>query len=59
MVMGETGKPWTEDEVSATVSKYFDMLVMDVQGQRFVKAAIYKELSARFAARNVNSINVK
>lgn len=59
MIMGETGKPWTADEVRATVSKYFDMLVMDVQGQHFVKAAIYRELSARFAARNVNSIERK
>lgn len=59
MVMGETGKPWTDDEVDATVTKYFDMLVMDVQGQKFVKAAIYRELSARFTSRNVNSIERK
>ncbi|WP_306901410.1 DUF3883 domain-containing protein [Arthrobacter sp. B1I2] len=59
MVMGETGKPWTEEEVIATVSKYFDMLVMDVQGQTFVKAVIYREMSARFTSRNVNSIERK
>ena len=59
MIMGETGKPWTEDEARATVSKYFDMLVMDVQGRHFVKAAIYRELSAHFAARTVSSIERK
>jgi hypothetical protein len=59
MIMGETGKPWTEDEVSATVSAYFDMLVMDVQGRHFVKAAVYRELSARFASRSTNSIERK
>jgi hypothetical protein len=59
MVMGETGKPWTDDEVQATVAKYFDMLVMDVRGQQFVKAAIYRNLSTRFTSRNVNSIERK
>lgn len=59
MVMGETGKPWTDDEVEATVAKYFDMLVMDVKRQQFVKAAIYRDLSARFTSRNVNSIERK
>ncbi|MFF1384672.1 DUF3883 domain-containing protein [Arthrobacter sp. NPDC058288] len=59
MMMGETGKPWTVDEVDASVTKYFDMLEMDVQGKAFVKAAIYRELSARFTSRNVNSIERK
>lgn len=59
MIMGETGKPWTDDEVSATVAQYFDMLVMDVQGKQFVKATIYRELSTRFASRSVNSIERK
>lgn len=59
MVMGETGKPWNDDEVSATVAKYFDMWLMDLQGRPFVKAAIYRELSSRFKSRNVNSIEQK
>lgn len=59
MVMGETGKPWTVDEVDASVTKYFDMLEMDVQGKPFVKAAIYRELSTQFTSRNVNSIERK
>jgi hypothetical protein len=59
MTMGETGKPWTGDEVRASVTKYFDMLEMDVQGKHFVKAAIYRELSERFKSRNVNSIERK
>lgn len=59
MVLGETGKPWTDDEVSAAVAKYFDMLVMDVEGRHFIKAAIYRELSASFASRTVKSIERK
>lgn len=59
MIMGETGKPWTDDEVSATVAKYFDMWFMDLQGRHLVKAAIYRELSARLTSRNVKSIEQK
>lgn len=59
MLTGETGKPWTGDEVAATVTTYFDMLFMDLQGRRFVKASIYRELSTRFTSRNVNSIERK
>jgi hypothetical protein len=59
MLTGETGKPWTGDEVAATVTTYFDMLLMDLQGRRFVKASIYRELSSRFTARNENSIERK
>lgn len=59
MIKGETGKPWTDDEVCATVTKYFDIWLMDLQGRPFVKAAIYRELSARFTSRNVNSIEQK
>jgi hypothetical protein len=47
MIMGETGKPWTDDEVGATVAKYFDMLVMDVQGKQFVKATVYRPFAFR------------
>jgi hypothetical protein len=59
MLMGETGKPWTVDEVDATVAKYFDMFVLDLQGQALVKVAIYRELSERFSARSVSSIERK
>lgn len=59
MVMGETGKPWTEYEVEASVAKYFDMLEMDVQGKQIVKEVVYRELSSRFTSRNVNSIERK
>lgn len=59
MIMGETGKPWTDEEVRASVAKYFDMLEMDVQGNSFVKAAIYRELSSQFRSRNVSSIERK
>lgn len=59
MVAGETGKPWTNDEVDATVARYFDMLVMDVRGGRFVKESVYRELSARFPSRTVGSVGRK
>ncbi|MGY3380884.1 hypothetical protein ACVWYS_002841 [Arthrobacter sp. TE12231] len=35
MLTGETGKPWTVDEVDATVAKYFDMFVLDLQGHLY------------------------
>lgn len=57
--MGETGKPWTDDEVSATVTKYFDLLVMDVRGQKFVKAGVYRDLSEQFGSRSLKSISFK
>lgn len=59
MIMGETGKPWTDHEVSVTVSKYFDLLVMDVQGQKYVKANVYRELSGQFRSRSLKSISFK
>lgn len=59
MLTGETGKPWTVDEVHATVARYFDMFMLDLQGQPPVKVAIYRELSERFAARSVSSIERK
>ncbi|XAS68127.1 DUF3883 domain-containing protein [Micrococcaceae bacterium Sec5.7] len=59
MFMGETGKPWTDDEVSATVTKYFDLLVMDVRGQKFVKAGVYRDLSEQFGSRSLKSISFK
>ncbi|MHC6219815.1 protein NO VEIN domain-containing protein [Arthrobacter sp. MMS24-S77] len=59
MITGETGKPWISNEVDATVERYFDMFIMDVQGQPFVKAGVYRELSDRFPSRNVNSIERK
>lgn len=57
--MGETGKPWTEDEVRATVAKYFDLLVMDLRGLNFVKASVYRSLSEQFGSRNLKSISLK
>ena len=52
MITGETGKPWTDHEVRTTVTKYFDLLVMDVRGQNFVKEAVYRELSEEFGSRS-------
>lgn len=51
--------PWTSPEIDAAVEAYFDMMVLDIQGQQFVKARVYRELSRRFPARNVNSIERK
>lgn len=51
--------PWTSPEIDAAVEAYFDMMVLDVQGLQFVKARVYRKLSQRFPARNVNSIERK
>ncbi|QOT21778.1 DUF3883 domain-containing protein [Paenarthrobacter sp. YJN-D] len=59
MTAGQTGMPWTSPEIDAAVEAYFDMMVLDIQGQQFVKARVYRELSRRFPARNVNSIERK
>lgn len=59
MAEGESGKPWTTEEVAATVERYFDMLIMDVRGSKFVKETVYRELSSRFPARTVGSIGRK
>lgn len=59
MIMGETGKPWTDYEVRATVTKYFDLLLMDLRGQKFVKANVYRELSEQFRSRSLKSISFK
>ncbi|MGG5173888.1 DUF3883 domain-containing protein [Pseudarthrobacter sp. J1763] len=59
MAMGESGKPWVDEEVEACVATYFDMLEMDVQGIAFVKAAVYRDLSSRFPARSDKSFGRK
>lgn len=55
MSKGKTGKPWTDEEVAATVEKYFELLGMEKGGQTFNKSAAYRELSTRYASRTVKS----
>ncbi|MCR9123278.1 MAG: DUF3883 domain-containing protein [Phyllobacteriaceae bacterium] len=43
--MSSNGTDWTDDEVAACVAAYFDHLELDVSGERFNKAHLYRELT--------------
>ncbi len=57
--VGETGKPWTENEVARTVATYFRMLRMQELGQNFTKADLIRQLQQQIPARNRPSIEYK
>lgn len=57
--VGETGKPWTEAEVTQAVATYFRMLRMQELGQSFVKAELIRQLEQQIPARNTGSIEYK
>ncbi|WP_405474885.1 DUF3883 domain-containing protein [Paenarthrobacter ilicis] len=59
MTAGQTGMPWTGPEIDAVVEAYFDMMMLDMQGQQFVKARVYRNLSELFPVRTMNSIERK
>ncbi|MBH0053227.1 DUF3883 domain-containing protein [Salinibacterium sp. SWN139] len=54
-----TGKPWTNEEVEAIVSKYMEMLKMDLSGEAFVKAHQNDELRQRLRGRSNASVEYK
>ncbi len=56
---GETGRPWTENEVARTVAAYFRMLRMQEMGQTFVKAELVRQLEQQVPARTAHSIEYK
>ncbi|TWI05958.1 uncharacterized protein DUF3883 [Luteimonas cucumeris] len=56
---GVTGSPWTEAEVEATVSTYFQMLRMQEMGQRPNKAEHNRKLQQLMPARNLQAIEYK
>lgn len=57
--LGETGRPWTLEEVELTVATYFAMLRADLLGQTLNKSEHNRRLQARIPARNLSSIEYK
>ena len=56
---GQTGKPWTTDEIELVVTAYFDLLAAELRGERPVKATRIRELQRLMPARSVGSIERK
>lgn len=50
---------WSQFEVDAVVSAYFDMLVKQLRGERFVKASHYRALASVLEERSQKSIEFK
>jgi len=58
-IEGETNRAWTEAEVDAAVSTYFDMWADWLRGTPFVKAERVRELAEEIPARSRQSIELK
>ena len=56
---GETGRPWTDDEIELVVAAYFDLLTAELRGERPVKATRVKALQALMPSRSTGSIEFK
>lgn len=56
---GVSGKPWTDFEVEAVVTVYFQMLRMQEMGQELNKAAHNRQLAMLIPARNIKAIEYK
>jgi hypothetical protein len=59
VIGGQTGKPWTNDEIELVVTVYFDLLAAELRGERPVKATRIRELQRLMPARSVGSIERK
>ena len=59
IVEGETGSPWTDAEIEATVATYFQMLRTQELGQALNKAEHNRRLQARIPARSRGAIEFK
>lgn len=59
MIEGETGKPWTRQEVEAAVAAYLKMLRMSLNGQVPNKAEHNRQLQRLLPARSKSSIERK
>lgn len=53
-----TGTPWSDEEVSLCVSAYVEHFKLDISGQRFNKAALYRQLSEA-TGRSAKSVELK
>jgi hypothetical protein len=56
---GETGRPWTDDEIDLVVAAYFDLLAAELRGERPAKAPRIRELQRLMPARSTGSIEFK
>lgn len=56
---GETGGPWTDDEIELVITTYLDLLASELRGERPVKAARVRELQRLMPVRSVGSIERK
>lgn len=56
---GGRGEPWTEDEVSAAVRDYFDMLHAELDGRPYVKAEHFRALGKQLNGRTKGAIEQK
>jgi hypothetical protein len=56
---GQTGKPWTQFEIEATVGAYLDMLAMEQRGERYTKADVVRQLRQVMPARSGAAIEYK
>lgn len=59
MESGDTGKPWTEAEIDATVDSYFEMFLSDMRSQTISKERTYKNLALDFPARTPKAFSYK
>ena len=56
---GETGRPWTIEEIEATVAAYFAMLDLEDAEVPYVKAHVVRDLHAILVVRSNQSIEYK
>lgn len=56
---GETGSPWTDQEIDLVVAAYFDLLVAELRGERPTKASRVRDLQRLIPARSTGSIEFK
>lgn len=56
---GETGGPWTDDELDLVITTYLDLLARELRGERPVKAARVRDLQRLMPVRSVGSIERK
>lgn len=51
--------PWSDDEVAFTVASYFDMLMLELSGQRYSKSAMRRDLLPKLDHRSEGAIEFK
>jgi len=56
---GETGGPWTDEEIDLAITAYLDLLAAELRGERPVKATRVREVQRLMPARSTGSIERK